>query len=162
MISNVWENIIYHVYLFRNCNSGTVQVCQWIINFISHFEMDTITYPAGPRIVCIDLLAPVRCCCNTELITFKLIKDRYLEHFLWNCAHVNATRPPWWLVNIGSDNGLVMSAIKQLTKKCWPNSMELYSITRLLCVKLMPGTGKIISDDWCIEITNETGSSAHN
>ena len=21
------------------------------------------------------------------------IKDRYLEHFLWNCPHVNATRP---------------------------------------------------------------------
>ena len=36
------------------------------------------------------------------------IKDRYV---LWNCPHVNATRPQWWLVSIGSGNGLVPSAI---------------------------------------------------
>ena len=30
------------------------------------------------------------------------IKDRYLEHFLWYCPQVNATRPHWWVVNTGS------------------------------------------------------------
>ena len=28
---------------------------------------------------------------------------------MWNCSQVNATRPHWWLVNIGSGNGLVPS-----------------------------------------------------
>ena len=36
------------------------------------------------------------------------IKDRYV---LWNCPHVNATRPQWWLVSIGSGNGLTPSSI---------------------------------------------------
>ena len=31
------------------------------------------------------------------------------EHFLWNCSQVNATRPHWWLVNIGSGgNGFLL------------------------------------------------------
>ena len=40
------------------------------------------------------------------------IKVRYLEHFMWNCSHVIATRPHWWLVSIGSGNGLVPSGTK--------------------------------------------------
>ena len=42
------------------------------------------------------------------------IKNRYLELFLQNCPQVNATRPHRWLVNIGSDNGLVLSGNKPL------------------------------------------------
>ena len=47
-----------------------------------------------------------RCWCNLWLI-ISHIKGRYVEHFLWNCHHVNATRPRWWLVNIDWGNGLV-------------------------------------------------------
>ena len=46
----------------------------------------------------------------------SLIKGRYLEHFLWNCLHVNATRPNWWSANSGSGNGLVPSGNKPLTE----------------------------------------------
>ena len=35
--------------------------------------------------------------------------DRYLQRFLWNYPQVNDTRPHWWLVNIGSGNGLLPS-----------------------------------------------------
>ena len=37
----------------------------------------------------------------TVIVNFTRIKDRSLEHFHWNCPLVNATRPHWWLVNIG-------------------------------------------------------------
>ena len=39
------------------------------------------------------------------------IKVRYLGHFLWN---YHQTRPRWWLVDIGSGNGLVPSGNKPL------------------------------------------------
>ena len=42
------------------------------------------------------------------------IKDRYLEHSMWNCTEVNATRPHWWLVNISSGNDLMQPGNKQL------------------------------------------------
>ena len=32
-------------YPFPNCNGSTVEVWEWIINFILHFIMDLITYP---------------------------------------------------------------------------------------------------------------------
>ena len=51
------------------------------------------------------------------------MKDKCLEHFLWNCSQVNATRPPLWLVNIGSCNGLVPSRTKVL------NSVKPYIIS---------------------------------
>ena len=63
----------------------------------------------------INSLALRRCSCKIEWVIFKLyIKNRYLEHFLWNCPQVNATRPHWWLVNIGSVNGLVPNGTKPL------------------------------------------------
>ena len=58
-------------------------------------------------------LAHGRCNCNIELVIFKL-KGRYLQHVLWICPHVNAGRPHWWLVSIGSGNGLVPSSNKPL------------------------------------------------
>ena len=43
------------------------------------------------------------------LSNFKIfIKNRYLEHFLWNCPQVNATRAHQLEVNTGSGNGLVL------------------------------------------------------
>ena len=35
------------------------------------------------------------------------VMDSYLEYFLLNWSQVNAIRPQWWLVNIGSGNGMV-------------------------------------------------------
>ena len=38
----------------------------------------------------------------------------WLRYLLWNCPQMNAPRPYWWWVNIGSDNGLVPSGNKPL------------------------------------------------
>ena len=40
--------------------------------------------------------------------------NKYLKYFLWNGYQVNATKPHWSLVNLGSDNGLVPSGNKPL------------------------------------------------
>ena len=37
-----------------------------------------------------------------------------IKKFSWNCSQVNATEHFWWLVNIGSGNGLVPSGSKPL------------------------------------------------
>ena len=42
------------------------------------------------------------------------------DHFMRNCSPVNATIPHWWLINIGSCNGLT-AKIPYLSK-CWPRS----------------------------------------
>ena len=42
MPSKVWDEISYP---FPNFNGTTMEVWEWIINFISHFTMDVITYP---------------------------------------------------------------------------------------------------------------------
>ena len=41
MRSKVWDEIIYP---FSNFNGATVEVWEWITNFIGHFIMDVITY----------------------------------------------------------------------------------------------------------------------
>ena len=49
------------------------------------------------------------------------IKDRYLEYFLVNCPHVIATGHHWWwLINIGSGNGLVPLSNEPLPKPILP------------------------------------------
>ena len=40
--------------------------------------------------------------------------DSWLRHHLWNCPDMNITGLHWWLVNIGSGNGLVPSSNKPL------------------------------------------------
>ena len=49
---------------------------------------------------------------NLQFQTY--IKDNYLENLMWNCSQVDATRPHWWWLNIGSGNGLVLSGTKPL------------------------------------------------
>ena len=39
---NVWDEITY---LFLNFNGATVEVYEWISNFIPHFTEHVITYP---------------------------------------------------------------------------------------------------------------------
>ena len=50
---------------------------------------------------------------NFKSVIFKL-KDRYLKQLLQNCLQISATIPYWWLVNIGSGNGLVPISNKPL------------------------------------------------
>ena len=67
--------------------------------------------------------------CNIELAISKLISRMdigYLEHNQVNCHQVNATKPHWWLVNIGSGNGLVASCSKPLPK---PMLSKFYDTT---------------------------------
>ena len=42
MTSKVWDEITYP---FSNFNGVTVEICEWISNFIPHAMMDVITYP---------------------------------------------------------------------------------------------------------------------
>ena len=48
---------------------------------------------------------------NVTVILYQLFSNSELEYFLQNYPQVNA-RPHWWLVNIGSSNGLVLSGNK--------------------------------------------------
>ena len=69
--------------------------------------------------VVIDLLlnslAPGGFDYSLKLVNSKLIsKINISSIFLWNCYQVNATKPHWSLVNIGSGNGLVPSGNKPL------------------------------------------------
>ena len=57
------------------------------------------------------------------------IKNKHLECFLWNCLQVNVTGPPWRLVNIGSDNGLVPSGIKPLFEPMLTKSYDKFYMT---------------------------------
>ena len=59
----------------------------------------------------INSVAPERYECNVEVA----IRDRPFDHFLRNCPGVNVTRHDWWLVNIGSGNGLVPFGNEPLT-----------------------------------------------
>ena len=57
----------------------------------------------------INSLAPERCGSTFTIFFQTHFMKRCLEHFFCNCPQVNVIRPHWWLVNIGSSNGLVPS-----------------------------------------------------
>ena len=42
MHCKVWDEITYQ---FTKFNGSTIEVWEWISNFIPHFTMDVITYP---------------------------------------------------------------------------------------------------------------------
>ena len=67
-------------------------------------------------------LAPGKLGCHLTLNSnFQMhINDRYLENFKRNCPQANATKPQWWLVNIGSGN----------LSKSWPRSLSPHGVTR--------------------------------
>ena len=60
------------------------------------------------------------------------IKHWYLEveHFLWQCPELYATRPYWWWVNIGLGNGLMPPGTCHYLNQCWPRSMSPYAVSR--------------------------------
>ena len=66
------------------------------------------------------------------------IKDRYLEYLLWKCPKVNATRLHLWVVNTGSENGLVLSGNKPLFT--WTNvDPDLcHNVATISWIKLFP------------------------
>ena len=61
--------------------------------------------------------------CDLELIFKICIKDRHLKYFMSMCPQLNVTRSHWWLVSIGSSNGLVPSGNKPLLE---PMSTQIY------------------------------------
>ena len=86
------------------------------------------------QLVLINSLAPreSRCGSDLQLVIFKLISRKYLEHFLWNCHQVNATRPHWWwLVKIGR----CLNRHQAITWTNLDQVLTQYSITRLQWVK---------------------------
>ena len=73
-------------------------------------------------------------------VIFKLVKDRYLEQFLWNCPQVNATITPWWLVNLVQV--IAQGALRPLgvdkvqwshMRACYVSSVRSNLIYLLLC-----------------------------
>ena len=77
--SKVWEEIIYP---FPNFKGATVEVGEWISNFIPHFTMDVITYP------CWDIGVDT----NIEVIVVSLTT--------WEAHHSPRAKPEalelWW------------------------------------------------------------------
>ena len=69
------------------------------------------------------------------ILNFQQSYQEYFEHFLWKCSQVNDTRPHWWLVNIGSDNGLVPSATTPWLKL---SCMLPYGVTKPLWINSLP------------------------
>ena len=49
-------------------------------------------------------------------------------------------RPPWWLLNIGSDNGLVLSGNKPLPELYWSSSMASQSYNEFCWVTVTAET----------------------
>ena len=94
------------------------------------------------------------------------IKDKYLEHFLWNCPQVNAIRLHWWLVNIGSGNGLVSSGNNPLPEQMlshnelghneWTHSGQLMHIciSKLSLTIIGSNNGLSPGRCWAIILTN--------
>ena len=97
-----------------------------------------------------------RCSCNRKLLIFKIISTKEcLELFLWNCPHMNATRPHWWLVSISLDNGLVPSGTKPLPE---PVLTKIFNAIRhqvMACCLMAPSY--YLNQCWLI--TNEMRSS---
>ena len=70
----------------------------------------------------INQLAPKRSDCNIKFAIFKLRTKKDISS---NSSKMNATRPHWWSVNLGSGNGLVPSGNKPLPE---PMLTKFYDI----------------------------------
>ena len=66
----------------------------------------------------VNSLASGRCGCNLKLAIFKFISRTDTLRISWNFPQVNARRPHWKLVNIGSGNGLG-----------WTNVVDQFCVT---------------------------------
>ena len=76
------------------------------------------------------------------------LQDRNLDHSLWNCHQVNFPGPYWWLVNIGSGNGLVLSGNRLLPEPGLGRVLNIevlenqYSSTLFFCIFMFIILGK--------------------
>ena len=67
----------------------------------------------------------IRCSWNVKLVIFKPISRIDMSIPLGNCLQMNVARPHWWIINIVSDNGLVLSDNnKPLLSQCWSRSLS--------------------------------------
>ena len=67
--------------------------------------------------------------CHLTVLDFQktaqsLIKDRNQEHFPWSWPQVNATRPHWWLVIIGSGMARCPQTTSHYLSPCWPQPLS--------------------------------------
>ena len=69
------------------------------------------------------------------ILNFQQSYQEYFEHILWKCSQENDTRPHCWLINIGSDNGLVPSATRPWLKL---SCMLPYGVTKPLWINSLP------------------------
>ena len=119
----------------NDVESTLVWVIPWCRQASSHYWSQccpSSVWPFGiTRPQWFNSLTPGRCSCIFKFVIFKLISMIYHEHFLWNCPQMNFRRPPWWLVNIGSGNGLVPPGNKPLPE---PLLTQVYGITRPQCL----------------------------
>ena len=53
-------------------------------------------------------------------LIWNQIEDWYIEYFPWNCSRLNAKTHRWWLINIGSGNGVVTSGNTPSSEPMWP------------------------------------------
>ena len=118
-ITQIWMSLY-----FTDDQSTLAHVMAWCRQATSHYVSQCWPRSLSPygatRPWQVNSLAAERCSCDIELVILKL-KDRYLEYYLWNCPQGNATRPRWWSVNIGLDNGLVPSSYKPLPESVLTN-----------------------------------------
>ena len=75
-----------------------------------------------------SLMSPDTCLSmNWQDTTFnKFLASRYLEYFPRNYPQVKAMGFYWWLLNIGSGNGLMHQATSHYLRQCWPRSVTIW------------------------------------
>ena len=89
MSSKVWEEIIY---IFPNWNGSTLQVWEWINNFMPHFIMDVISYPCwywnilrkGTHVIIDVVYTKKGLIALITFITYKLANV-----MVWCCKRIN-------------------------------------------------------------------------
>ena len=77
-----------------------------------HFTVHILTL--NPKSPFVDFILPWNVTMNPNVYISFEVTVWVIEYFLWRCSHVHTTRPKWWLVNIGSFNGLLSSDSKSL------------------------------------------------
>ena len=101
----------------------------------------------------INSLASWRCSFNRRLAICKLISRKDIMNVSserWNYPQVNATRPHWLLVNIGSCSGLVQSATMCYMKYLiWVRSRMCGCLVTWFCYQLIAKPGnKTATPSW--------------
>ena len=137
--ANCWSSItsVSPVQSFWNCAQSMVVSLPCSLQYFrtigplgNKLWMNEISWYLRLRSV-LDGYPLEECFCNFKGEIFTHMKDKILGHFQWNCPQVKASRSHWWLVSIGSGNGLVPSGNKPLSEPKWsPSSRIPYGITR--------------------------------